>query len=232
MTTSGRLPRDPSAALGHAPPRRRQEQSHHRWAPALFRRMTNASVPNTVSSTSWHAVFAGHGGLEEATSSESQVRVCEASIATTIDRSREMTSHLALCSGPSVAPAPVVDEARRSRVTPFQPADINTHRLPGDPRAGQRWIERSLAGHEPPLAVVKFLALRAVMTEGMSARTRRAHGRLPPGGLATPRRPRGRRSDSTTVSSPAATASNRGGARRDCPFASKRGGSAKPRAPI
>jgi DNA-binding MarR family transcriptional regulator len=32
-----------------------------------------------------------------------------------------------------------------------------------------RWIERLLAGHEPPLTVAQFLALRAIATQGASA---------------------------------------------------------------
>lgn len=31
-----------------------------------------------------------------------------------------------------------------------------------------RWIERLLAGHQPPLTVAQFLALRAIATEGVS----------------------------------------------------------------
>jgi DNA-binding MarR family transcriptional regulator len=31
-----------------------------------------------------------------------------------------------------------------------------------------RWIERLLAGHEPPMTVAQFLALRAIATEGVS----------------------------------------------------------------
>src|SRR5204862_2717440 len=31
-----------------------------------------------------------------------------------------------------------------------------------------RWIERLLAGHEPPLTVAQFLALRAIECEGVS----------------------------------------------------------------
>src|SRR5437764_15019938 len=31
-----------------------------------------------------------------------------------------------------------------------------------------RWIERLLAGHEPPLTVAQFLALRAITDEGVS----------------------------------------------------------------
>ena len=61
-----------------------------------IRRMTNASVPNSASSTPWHAVLASHGDLEEATSSGSQVRVCEASLATARYQRHEMMSHRAL----------------------------------------------------------------------------------------------------------------------------------------
>ena len=88
---------------------------HHRGAPALFRRMTNASVPHSVSSTSWHAVFAGHGDLEERTGSGGQVRVCEAWLATALDQRHEMTSHWALRRSFCCRQA-VVDDARPSTV--------------------------------------------------------------------------------------------------------------------
>jgi hypothetical protein len=81
----------PSAALRYAPPRRRRESSSPRCTGTMEDH--NDSVPNSVGSAPWHAVFAGHGDLEEARSSGSQVRVCEASLATALDQRPEMTSH-------------------------------------------------------------------------------------------------------------------------------------------
>ena len=95
-----------SAASGAIPSQRRT---------GTIRRMTNASVPNSASSTPWHAVFAGYGDLEEATSSGSQVRVCEASLATALDQRHEMTSHRALRRSCGCC-RPVVYEARPSTV--------------------------------------------------------------------------------------------------------------------
>lgn len=96
MATSGRFPRDrasctrlgtASSASGAIPSQR---------CTGAIRRMSNASVPNSVGSTPWHAVFADYGDLAEATSSSSQARVREAPLAAALDQRHEMTSHRAL----------------------------------------------------------------------------------------------------------------------------------------
>ena len=124
MATSGRLLRDrascarlgtTSSASGAIPSQR---------CTGAIRRMTNASVPNSVSSTTWHAVFAGHGDLEEATSSVSQARVCEAPLATALDQRHEMTSPRAL--------------HRATRIATADPSRLSAARI--------QWL---LALHEP-----------------------------------------------------------------------------------
>ena len=88
-----RRPTAPTAELRpttHHPGRARST-SHTEAGPAQLGRMTSASAPDTANSTARYAVIAGHGDLEETTSSQGQVRVRTASLATTIARSLEMT---------------------------------------------------------------------------------------------------------------------------------------------
>ena len=57
-----------------------------------------------------------------------------------------------------------------------------------------RWIERLLAGHDPPLTVAQYLALRAIARRGVSGSELAGRtGVSGPGGLAAARRARRRR---------------------------------------
>ncbi len=95
VATCGRVSRDSVTALGYGTSSAASGAIPSQRRTGATRRMTNASVANSASSTPWHAVFAGYGDLEEATSSGSQVRVCEAPLATALDQRHEMTSHRA-----------------------------------------------------------------------------------------------------------------------------------------
>ena len=114
VATCGRLSRDSVTALGYGTTSAGSGAIPSQGRTGATRRMTNASVANSASSTPWHAVFAGYGDLEEATTSGSQVRVCEASLATALDQRDEMTSHRALRR--SCWCRPVVYQARPSTV--------------------------------------------------------------------------------------------------------------------